>query len=169
MKIITFLSCTTLSFIGIIVCLICDLALYGTLTWSPIPICSILFAWLIFLPFPRSAVHGFTAVTLFTIPYLAVLSKLLPDVAMLFPIGIRMTAIALGYLWCVFLLFKFLRTYRAAAAACLLVIPVCLVINHCLAGFITEPLADRWDILTFFLMGSISLLLLFLDRKKAGK
>lgn len=169
MKNIFALSYTALSLIGIFVCLICDLALSGTLTWSPIPIISITFAWLVFLPFLRSAIHGLTAVTLFTIPYLYTLSKLLPAAALLFPIGIRMTVIATGYLWCVCLLFKLLRTYKAAAAACLLVIPVCIIINFCLAEFTCEPLADRWDILTFSIMGITSLLLFLLDRKKAGK
>lgn len=169
MKNIVRLSCTALSLLGIIVCLICDLAVSGTLTWSPIPITSILFAWLIFLPFLRSVLRGLIAVTLFTIPYLYTLSKLLPTAALLFPIGIRMTVIVTVYLWCVCLLFKFLRTYKAAAAACLLVIPLCILINFCLAGFISEPLVDRWDMLTFSVTGIVSLLLFLLDRKKAGK
>ncbi len=169
MKTIFALSYTVLSFIGIVVCLICDLVLSGTLTWSSIPICSILFAWLVFLPFLRSAVHGLTAVTLFTIPYLYVLSKLLPNAAMLFPLGIRMTAIALGYLWCVCLLFKFLRIYRAAAAACLLAIPVCLLINCVLTRFVRESPVDHWDILTFAVLGISAILLYFLYRPQNRK
>ena len=35
---------------GIMICLICNLAVFGRLTWSPIPVSSIIFAWLVLLP-----------------------------------------------------------------------------------------------------------------------
>ena len=35
---------------GIMVCIICNIAISGNLTWSLIPVSSIVFAWLIFFP-----------------------------------------------------------------------------------------------------------------------
>ena len=41
--------------IGIIVCTICDIALFKSYTWSLVPISSIIFAWVALLPIKR---HG---------------------------------------------------------------------------------------------------------------
>lgn len=50
---------TTLSFIAILVCSICDLAILGKFTWSIITTSSILFAWLVLIPTIKLGVHIF--------------------------------------------------------------------------------------------------------------
>lgn len=47
--VISIIFLTTL-LIGLIVCAICDIAISGNLTWSLIPISSIIFAWVVSFP-----------------------------------------------------------------------------------------------------------------------
>ena len=165
MKNIAAFAATAICFTAILTCVICDLAIAGTLTWSLISGLSIVFAWLIVLPCLHSFTAALSAVTLFTLPYLYILGLLLHDAPLLFPIGVRMTVIALVYLWCVRLFFRFLRHRKAAAAACLLAVPLCLTINFCLTGFFGGPLVDGWDILAFFVMGIAAAVLLVSERR----
>ena len=49
---------TLLSFIAILVCIICNLAILGKFTWSIITTISITFAWLVFIPIIKSGKKG---------------------------------------------------------------------------------------------------------------
>lgn len=78
--------------IGMIVCSICDLAISGDLTWSLIPICSIIFAWVVSFPIIILGKKGITgslvSLSIFVIPYLYILSDLV-KVESVFLIGSR--------------------------------------------------------------------------------
>lgn len=63
---------------GITVCLICDFAISGTLTWSSIPVSSSVMAWLITFPsivFGKKGIKlSLISLSIFTVPYLYLLS-----------------------------------------------------------------------------------------------
>lgn len=161
---------------GAAVCIICDLAISGRLTWSLFPISSILFAWLVLFPVVKWGGRGvwgtLTALTLLIVPFLWVLDRLTPTDGMVLTIGVRMSVIGLLFVWAVFALFKRLKRRRrlAAALSLLLAIPVCLVINITLAELISEPVIDQWDVLSWLILAATAVVLLFLDcaSRKSG-
>lgn len=139
--------------IGIIVCAICDMAISGGFTWSLFPISSILFAWFILFPIIRFGTKGIvgslTALSILIIPFLYMLSLLIAHSSLIMPIGIRMSAIALIFLWIIWGIFKMRSTRKlfASAITLLLVIPFNLFINLTLSKMIDEPIIDIWDIM----------------------
>lgn len=161
---------------GIVVCAICDLAIAGAFTWSLFPISSIIFAWLAVFPAIKWGSKGIwgtmAALSVLIWPYLLVLNSLLGDIPLFLSIGVPMAAVAVVFLWVVFLLFLCLKRRRrlAAAVSLLLVIPTNLVINFILSHRIGEPLMDVWDILTFSIVGIAAAVLFIIDaagRRKA--
>ena len=62
--------------VGMVVCLICDIAISGKFTWSLYPISSILFAWVVMVPFVKCGRKGLlgslVALSIFIIPFLYV-------------------------------------------------------------------------------------------------
>lgn len=156
--------------VGIVVCVICDMALSGSLTWSLFPISSIIFAWFVLFPIVRRGANGVTAALVWLstliLPFLYTLSRLLPGQPLVFPIGARMALIALPFLWAFFALFKRLRGRRhlAAALTALLVIPLSLLVNLCLSSMIGEPFFDGWDFLTCLSAAATAWAFFSLDR-----
>lgn len=143
--------------IGIMVCIICDIALSGGLTWSLIPMSAIIFAWVISFPViilgKRGIAGSLIALSLFILPFLYVLSQLI-KVPSIFSIGAVMAVIALVYVWLVFGLFKRFsnRALAVWGTAVLLLIPLQFVINVVLSKMISEQCMDIWDILTTFIL-----------------
>ena len=68
-------------FIGILVCTICDIAVSGSLSWSLIPIISIIFVWLISFPSimfgKKGIVKSLISLSIFVVPYIYLLSRLI--------------------------------------------------------------------------------------------
>lgn len=144
-------------FVGIIACAICDIALSGNLTWSLIPISSILFAWIVFFPTTILGKKGICGslilLSVFLIPYLYILN-IIVKIRFVFSIGAVMSIILIVYLWLVFALFHRLRCRKLAAAgtAVLLAIPFTVLINLVLVRFISGPVIDVWDIFSMFVL-----------------
>lgn len=155
---------------GIVVCVICDLAFSGGFTWSLFPISSIVFGWLVVFPVLKFGVKGIwgslLAVSVFILPFLLVLDRLIPSDGLILSIGIWTSAISLVFLWIVFALFQFLRTRKwvAAAVSLLLGIPLCLCINGSLSAMIAAPLVDVWDGMTFAILIAGAIVFFFADR-----
>ena len=67
--------------IGIMVCLICNIAISGNLTWSLIPISSIVFVWVVSFPSiilgKKGMLISLISLSAFVIPYLFLLSRLI--------------------------------------------------------------------------------------------
>lgn len=143
--------------VGIIVCVICDIALSGSLTWSLIPLSAIIFAWVISFPIiilgKRGVAGSLLSLSLFILPFLYILSRLI-KVPSIFSIGTAMAVTALVYLWLIFGLFKRFpnRTLAVWGTAVLLLIPLQFVINAVLSKMISEPFIEIWDILTTFIL-----------------
>lgn len=154
--------------VGIMVCIICDIALSGRLTWSLIPISSIVFAWVISFPITilgrRGITGGLISLSLFILPYLYLLSWLIKAHAV-FSIGARMAVIAMLYIWMVFFLFKRFHNRRLAVwgTAVLLLIPLQFVINAVLSKIISEPLMDIWDVLVAFMILIVASVIFIFD------
>jgi len=162
---------SSLMMVGIVVCSIVDLAISGRFTWSLIPIGSIVFAWLVFLPTIKYGKNGIfislVAVSIFILPFLYVLDNLVPYPSSILPVGIRGAAIAIVFLWIIFTTFKLLkaRILIASAISLLLVIPFSVLTNFVLSGLVDNiSLVDAWDVLSFVIISIVAAGLLIVDK-----
>ena len=143
--------------IGMAVCAICDIAVSGSLTWSLIPISSIIFAWVISFPVTvlgkKGIVGSLVSLSIFIFLYLYILSKLV-NARAVFSVGSAMSVISIVYLWMIFAVFHRLRTrkLRALGIIFLLSVPFLLAANTILSRMIGEPVVDIWDILSVFIL-----------------
>lgn len=145
-------------FIGVVVCLTCDIAIAGHLTWSPIPLSSIALAWVVCFPNillgKRGITVSLTALSVFIIPYLYLLSFLL-KVHTIFTIGTATAIPAILFLWLVSALFARMGKAKplwTLGISLLAAVPFVFIINLILARMINEPILDVWDVLTVFLL-----------------
>ena len=144
--------------IGIMVCLICNIAISGNLTWSLIPVCSIVFAWVISFPSIIGGKRGITAslimLSVFIFPYLFLLGGQ-SKAKEVFSVGAAMAVVSIVFLWIIVAVFKRMeRKLVALGTAFLSTIPFMIIINIVLSKMIEEPVLDVWDML------SISMLLI---------
>lgn len=144
--------------IGIMICLICNIAVSGNLTWSLIPVSSIVFAWVITFPGiilgKRGIIASFISLSIFIVPYLFLLGKLI-NAKEVFSIGAVTAAASIVFLWIIVAVFKRIGKERKSVAlgtAFLLAIPYMIVINVILSKMIDEPVLDVWDMLTAFVL-----------------
>ena len=100
---------TALMLTGIVICVICNYAVSGKLTWSLIPLATIVYAWAISIPIIYHGKKGIweslVSLSIFTLPFLYVLSLLVSTKAV-FSLGALMAVAALVYVWIVYALFK---------------------------------------------------------------
>ena len=86
--------------IGIMVCLMCNIAISGNLTWSLIPVSSIVFAWVISFPSiilgKRGIIISLISLSIFIIPYLFLLSSLI-KAKEIFSLGVVMAVTSLFF------------------------------------------------------------------------
>ena len=153
--ILSILFSTTL-LIGIMVCLICNIAISGTLTWSLIPVSSIVFAWVISFPSiiggKRGIIVSFISLSVFIVPYLFLLGSLL-KVKEVFSVGAVLAAASIAFLWIIVAVFKRIERKLAALGTTFLsAIPFMIIINVILSEMIKEPVLDVWDMLTIFML-----------------
>ncbi len=128
---------------GIIICLICDIAISGSCTWSLITTLSIAFAWAVFFPVAVSGKNGIIAgllsFSVFIVPYLFILSNLL-KVKEVFSIGTASSVISIIFLWISAAIFKYIgRTNKFTATG---------IVNITLSKIIKEPVFGIWDMLS---------------------
>ena len=143
---------------GIMVCLICNLAISGNLTWSLIPISSIVFAWVISFPSiilgKRGIIVSLISLSVFIIPYLFLLSSLI-KVKEVFSIGAGMAVVSIVFLWIIAAVFNRIGKTRkliALGITFLLAIPFLFTINGILSNMVAEPIPDIWDMLSIVLL-----------------
>ena len=141
-------------FLGILPCIICDLALTGELSWSLFPISSCLFTGLsiapLLLPGRKGEVMALGVYTLLLPPYLLYLTRLVGSPPLMRPIALGCCAIWLPFFWLTaLLLWRDKGSHvRSVGFALLLVIPFAAATNLLLSHFLGEPLVDVWDVLT---------------------
>lgn len=144
--------------IGIMVCVICNLAISGNLTWSLIPVSSIVFVWVISFPSiilgKKGVVVSLISLSIFSIPFLFLISNLI-KVKDVFSVGAIMAVISIVFLLIVVAIFNRIgKTKRliALGTTFLLAIPFILIINIILSKMIAEPPLDVWDMLSIFIL-----------------
>lgn len=143
---------------AIMVCLICNIAITGNLTWSLIPASSIVFAWVISFPCiilgKRGIIVSLLSLSVFTVPYLFLLSNLI-KVKEVFSIGVMAAVASIAFLWIIAAIFSRIGKTRKLAAlgiTFLSAIPFVFIVNVMLSKMIAEPVLDVWDILAVFLL-----------------
>ena len=141
---------------GIMVCLICNIAISGNLTWSLIPVSSIVFAWVISFPSiilgKRGIIASLISLSVFMIPYLFLLGSLL-KAKEVFSVGAVMAAASIIFLWIIAAVFKRMeRKLVALGTTFLSAIPFMMIVNVILSKMIEEPVLDVWDMLSAFML-----------------
>ena len=144
--------------VGIMVCLICDIAISGNLTWSLIPVSSIVFAWVISFPGiimgKRGIIVSLISLSVFIVPYLFLLSSLVKTKEV-FSVGAIMAVVSIIFLWIIVAVFHRIgktKAFVALGITFLLAIPFTFIVNIILANMMAEPLFDVWDMLSVFIL-----------------
>ena len=131
-------------------------AISGNLTWSLIPVSSIVFAWVISFPGivlgKRGIIVSLISLSVFIIPYLFLLGSLL-KVKEVFSIGAAMAVASILFLWIIAAVFKRMeRKLIALGTTFLSAIPFMIIVNVILSRMLNEPVLDVWDILSVFIL-----------------
>ncbi len=136
-------------FAGVLTCFLCDRALSGGLSWSLLVALSAGYGWELLFPLIARKRGGLTgslvALSLFTVPYLYGLSRLL-NMGAVFRVGTAMAAISLLFLWLAFAVLR--RRGRTAAALgwiCLLLAGLTAAVNGALYLLGVSPPPDAWN------------------------
>lgn len=155
--------------LGIVVCMICNFAVTGALTWSLYPISSIIFVWAVTSPLivhqQKGMLISLCSVTVLLCPFIWVLSRL-TGVGMVFVAGWRISAAVILYLWIVYVTMKILRKWFAAGIAIFGGIILCIVINLIVSALFAAPVNDVWDIIAYVIMGMLAVGCFVYDRIK---
>lgn len=178
-KMADFLNITAAAFsasllLAIAVCIICDMAITGHLTWSLYVISSCIFTWLVFFPLVKKGVKGIrlclVSLSVLIIPFLFVLSRIIGENPFMMPISIRASLFSIVWLWFVYLLFIKLRDKKLYAAAYTLLssIPLSLAINISVSLILGEPALDAGDLLSCILILLLAGALLFFAKRKSS-
>lgn len=154
--------------VGILICVICDEAVTGGLSWSLYPISACIFVWLVVVPalIRGRVVLAIISFSLFVIPFILALDAIIGGETLLVPIGVRVSLIALVYIWSVYGAVRKLRPLTAAAVSLLLVIPLQLGVNLVLSALISEPLVDRLDIIPLTAVSAAAVILLVIRQAR---
>lgn len=140
------------------VCLICDIAISGGVTWSLIPAVSIVFGWAVCLPGIRFGKKGmvrcFGWLSGLIIPYLYVLSRLI-NVREVFTVGGTMAVISVAFLWMVIGVFKKMWSGKKRAVfgtVCLVSALFVVTVNVVLSRMTGSPVFNVWDGITVLVL-----------------
>lgn len=161
-----------LSFLGITICMIIDLAITGGLTWSLYPVSALVYTWLVTTPgiiYSRKGVAiSLLGISLFTMPFLFVLEKIIGIQGLIMPLATPIFILSMIYLWIAYFLIS--RTkgpkYISIAAAVFVGIPVSVGINFILSKSIGEPIIDVWDALNYTILFILSVLIYLYGYRK---
>ena len=161
--------------IGIMVCLICNIAISGNLTWALIPVSSIVFAWVISFPSiilgKKGIMVSLISFSVFIIPYLFLLSRLI-KAKEIFSVGVVVAIASVIFLWIITAVFNRIGKTRkliALGIVFLLAIPFMIIINVMLSKMIAEPILDIWDMLSIFILLIVAFVSFICDyTKKKG-
>ena len=160
---IVFTIVTLLSLIAIFTCAIVDKVINGSLTWSIIPISSIIFSYLIFMPFicmkNNKILFSLIILSVLTIPYMYVLNIFIND-EMFLELSTKASVIGIIYLWVLFILFKMLndKLLMTAIAFLIAVIPFLLINN-----MIPNNAFDIWSLISLIMLVFTSISCLVFD------
>lgn len=147
---------SAISIIGILSCIIIDLAISGNLTWSLYPICSTILFYLIVIPVlvlnKKGVFVSLVVLSVLIIPYLFAIEKIIGIHGLLMPIGMPTSIIGIIYIWIIYILFvkTKLPKYMAASITVFLILPVSICIDGVVNNILNQPLFSIWDSLGYF-------------------
>jgi len=130
--------------ITIFVCILCDLILNRTLTWSLYPIASCILVWVTLFPLIKLKKHNILgSICIFTfsvIPFLFFIEYACPVKNWVIPLGVPISLISLIYMWIsgALLIKSKLRIWYRASIVILLASPVSYFINNWVSKFTQE-------------------------------
>ncbi|MDR2686679.1 MAG: hypothetical protein LBB75_02925 [Oscillospiraceae bacterium] len=133
---ISFMLFSLACFVGAGVCLIVDTAINGHAVWSPCPLLSIAFGWLIFSPLlikKHGLVFSMGAASLLVAPFLYLLSPITRGGDWFRPVGLPSAAVGVAALWMFYFLFRFAKFnlwYKSAVAVFLTAVAISPAINR---------------------------------------
>lgn len=171
-KLIAKIVITVTCLLAIFICIICDMAISSTFTWSLYPIAAVTFFWLVIIPlfiFKKNNVcMSLVSLSVFIIPFLLILNKIIGRVNLMLPLGIPITIVSIIYMWIIYILLSIKKRIRwqMAAFSILLGIPFSIIINYIISKFIKQPIIDIWDIMADGIMILISIVLFFIGNKR---
>lgn len=155
--------------IGIMVCGICNIAISGNLSWSLIPMASIVFVWVISFPSiilgKKGIIKSLISLSIFIIPYIYLLSRIL-KVNELFQIGSVISFISLVFLWIMFAIFYRIgktRKFAAFGITALLIVPFVIIVNVLLSKMIEISIFDVWDFMSIFILLMLAIIFFVCD------
>ncbi len=158
--------------VGVTVCIICDLAVGGKLTWSAIPILSVLLVWAVCIPTVIMGKKGL-AVSMGTfsaliIPFLYLLSRFL-RVWTIFSMGSVVAGVAVIFIWILAALFKRIgkdRIFVFWGVTFLLLIIFEFIMNIVVSWMLLELTFNLWDMLSVFVLFILTFICFLCDYAK---
>jgi transcriptional regulator with XRE-family HTH domain len=173
LKNITKILITGSCMLAIIICIICDIAISGALTWSLYPTAAIIFGWLIIIPMLQLKKNNFRmsliSASVFIIPFLFVIDKIMGSTEeLILPIGMPVSLTVMAYIWTVYFMIsnRKISKWNIAAISVLLTIPVSLIINSITNILTNQPMISIWNILSFAITGALSVKLFSIAKKR---
>lgn len=154
---------SAISLLAIIVCIICNYAIERNLSWALFPVSSIIFVLLVTMPLilwvKKRTIMSLIMLSVLIVPFLFVLEKIIGIEGLLMPIGMRVSAIAVIYLWLIFFLFSNSKVYTYVSTAIVLFagLPVAWGINTVVSKFTGQPVTDIWDVLTYSILAILGI------------
>lgn len=116
------------------------------------------FAWLVFFPVLKAGKKGLfgalLALSVFILPFLYVLSRLLKSNGNILAAGAPTAALSVVFLWSVFCAVQTIKNQKTARGRRLVAVgrSTCLLINLVLSKLFFLPVIDVWDMLAIFLL-----------------
>ncbi|WP_049660428.1 helix-turn-helix domain-containing protein [Bacillus sp. FJAT-27231] len=165
------MTITVICLLSILVCMICDVAVSGHLTWSRYPVASMIFVWLIIVPlfhFKRNKVRkALFSLSIFITPFLFALNQIMGGTKLLLPLGIPLSLIVVCYIWGIYLLFTTEKMTRWTLASISIVtgIPLGITIDSVISKFVNQPIMDVWDLLSYGMLVIAAMITFFIGRK----
>ena len=167
-------SFSVICIISIITCVIVNLAIDQTITWSAYPILSVPFGWLILSPMiikKYGIILSICSLDLFILPFLLILDKITPGSSWFIPLGIPSAIAGVIMIWVAYVLFRFVKTnlyYKSAIIVFLVGAIVNPVISYYTDKFLNEDSGLLSIILqtAAFIIVSVALFVLGYKRKK---
>ncbi len=163
-RLVAALILSAISFIAIIICIICNYAIEGALSWALFPISSIIFTLLVIIPIILWGKKGITIslimFSILIILFLFVLERIIGIKGLIMPIGSRISIISIIYLWIVFFLFTKSKLYKyvSFAATLIIAIPITWWINIVSAKYTGQPAVDIWDVMTYSILAVLGII-----------
>ena len=149
------LGLAALVVIAAAVCIICDLAIGGGLSWSLYPLASLALGWAVAAPVVARGKKGvpaaLLALTVLLAPYLAALDRLAGTGGAVVRIGVPCAAVGAAFLWALWALWMKVKWswYKRAAALLVLGAGVDAAIDLLLAWLLPQPYPSGWDLLEY--------------------